>query len=310
MPQTAPILVIGHDGQLAASLRACAKKHALPLIAMGHAALDLTTATEEKISEIFNHLHPWIVINAAAFTQVDKAETEKQKAFHINRDAVALLRDACAQRNLPFIHLSTDYVFNGEKGAPYLETDPVAPLGIYGKSKEAGEQEALKWEKTIILRTSWVYSAYGKNFVKTILQAAATRPLLKVVNDQKGCPTAAPALAEAILSIVEILQKTGWKPEYKGIFHATGQGETTWYGFTEFLLAQRKKYGLSVPELVPVSTQEYPTPAKRPADSRLNGQKLQDVFNISLPAWQESCAPIAFEILQSSTEDSANPGKS
>ncbi|QCE33311.1 dTDP-4-dehydrorhamnose reductase [Acetobacteraceae bacterium] len=302
MPKNTPILIIGHDGQVATSLRHEAEKNALNLVAIGRSSLNLATATQEELSALFEKIQPWAVINAAAFTQVDLAETQHAEAQAINQKGVALLSQECAKRDLPFLHISTDYVFDGSKGSPYFETDPVAPLGIYGKTKEAGEKEALKYKKSIILRTSWVYSAYGKNFVKTILHAAKTRPVLKVVNDQKGNPTSAPALAEILLAILKNIQENGWKAQYHGIFHATGSGETTWYGFTEFLLSEREKHGLSIPELLPVSTAEYPTPAKRPADSRLSCQKLKEVFDLSLPCWKKSCAEIALEILRPELE--------
>ncbi|QCE35151.1 dTDP-4-dehydrorhamnose reductase [Acetobacteraceae bacterium] len=298
MNQNAPILVLGHDGQVATSLRHLATEQKIPLKAVGHAELNLATAAQADISDLLEKINPWAIVNAAAFTQVDNAESQQEEAFAINQKAVAFLTKACQEKDLPFVHISTDYVFDGSKGQPYLETDPVAPLGVYGKSKEAGEQEALKYKKSIILRTSWVYSSFGKNFVKTILNAAVARPLLKVVDDQKGNPTSAPALAQAILSILQKIQKQGWQPAFGGIFHATGRGETTWYGFTQFLLERRKELGLSVPELLPVSTSEYPTPAKRPADSRLSPQKLESVFDLSLPSWQESSKRIAEELLK------------
>jgi dTDP-4-dehydrorhamnose reductase len=189
------------------------------------------------------------------------------------------------------IHVSTDYVFDGEKPDPYTETDPVAPQGVYGASKLAGEQAVMSsGAKAIILRTAWVYAATGKNFVRTMLAAGKTRDKLTVVADQHGCPTVASDLGDAILAITALLGRTGWRPEYHGIFHAAGSGATTWHGLAVATFEEAGRFGARVPEVAPIATADWPTPAKRPANSRLDCTKLHDVFGVRLPNWRASLA--------------------
>ncbi len=240
---------------------------------------------------------PSLVVNAAAWTAVDAAEAAPDAAQRANRDGPASLAALCADAGVPLIHLSTDYVFDGAKGAPYAETDPTSPTGVYGQTKLEGEQAVLAaCPRAIVLRTSWVYSAVGKNFVRTMLGAALKTSTLKVVADQRGCPTAARDVAVAILAIATRLQQ-GWEPACAGVFHMAGQGDTTWHGLAIALFADAARYGRTPPTVVPITTADWPTPARRPADSRLDCDKLARVFGLRLPPWQDSVRLVVDELL-------------
>ena len=189
---------------------------------------------------------------------------------------------------MPLIHISSDYVFDGTKGAPYLETDATLPTGVYGRSKLEGEQAVLgAGGQAVILRTSWVYSPFSKNFVRTMLGAALKMPTLRVVADQYGCPTQAGDLADAALAIASRIT-AGWRPEFGGVFHAAGAGGTTWHAFAVAALTDAARYGRPMPEVQAITTADWPTPAQRPADSRLDCTKLDRVFGVRLPPWQDS----------------------
>ncbi|OYV30316.1 MAG: dTDP-4-dehydrorhamnose reductase [Acidocella sp. 20-61-6] len=210
-----------------------------------------------------------------------------------------LLARLCERAGIPLLHVSTDYVFDGAKGAPYLETDPTSPTGVYGASKRDGEAAILgTGAQAVILRTAWVYSAHGKNFCRTMLNAARRMPALRVVADQRGTPTAAPDLAAAMLAIAARIAQGGWRPEYRGIFHATNGGETTWHGFATAIFAQAEAFGHKPPIVQPIATSDWPTPAKRPADSRLDCERLYTTYGLRLPAWQLSLRPIVNELLR------------
>jgi dTDP-4-dehydrorhamnose reductase len=241
----------------------------------------------ESIEATFRAANPALVVNAAAYTAVDAAESDQEAAYRANRDGPAVLAQLCAGANVPLIHISTDYVFDGTKGAPYTESDPVSPAGVYGASKLAGEQAVLaSGAQVIILRTSWVHYHAGKNFVRTMLAAGKTRDRLTVVADQKGCPTAAADLADAILAVAARVQ-CGWQDGYSGVFHAAGGGETTWFGLACAVFEEAARHGWKVPEVMPIATADWPTPAKRPADSRLDCGRLERVFGVRLPHWRE-----------------------
>jgi dTDP-4-dehydrorhamnose reductase len=215
------------------------------------------------------------VINAAAYTAVDRAESEQDLAFAINRDGARILAEACATIGLPFIHVSTDYVFDGTKRSPYVETDPVAPVSVYGQSKEAGERAVFEFcPHAMVFRTSWVFGIEGANFVKTMLRLGRERPLLRVVNDQFGCPTFADDLAHALISAA-----ARYEP---GLYHLAGTGHTTWYGFAREIFA-----GHTTPDVEPITTADYPTPAKRPANSVLDCTKARTVLGVELPHWTD-----------------------
>jgi dTDP-4-dehydrorhamnose reductase len=279
---TGTILVTGGTGQLASALATapCVRRIGRP---------DFDFDRPETIEAALRAVTPRMVVNAAAYTAVDAAEKDIDAAYRANRDGPAILARLCAEADIPLIHISTDYVFNGLKPDPYVEIDPVDPQGVYGASKLAGEEAVLLFGgNAIILRTAWVYAATGKNFVRTMLNLGKTRDRLSVVADQYGCPTAAADLSDAILAIVSRLDATGWQPAYHGIFHAAGTGATTWHGLAVATFEEAGRHGAKVPEVVPIATAAYPTPAKRPANSRLDCTRLHDVFDIRLPHWRDS----------------------
>ena len=225
------LLVVGRTGQLARALVAVASERNLPLVAAGRPELDLSDAG--SIDRIVNACRPRAIVNAAAYTFVDKAESEIDLAFKINRDGAGHLARAAERLRIPFIHVSTDYVFDGNKLTPYQEDDRPSPLGIYGRSKRDGEIAVLtSYPAAVVLRTSWVYSPYGHNFVKTMLRLAETRDHIRVVDDQYGAPTSARDLAQAIIEIVEQVEGRPDK-NLGGIYHLTAAGKTTWYGFAD-----------------------------------------------------------------------------
>jgi dTDP-4-dehydrorhamnose reductase len=279
---TGPILVTGGTGQLASALATAPGVHRV-----GRPDFDFDRP--ETIEATFRATGPSLVVNAAAYTAVDAAETNAAAAYRANRDGPATLARLCAEAGIPLIHISTDYVFDGTKPQPYVETDPVAPQGVYGASKLAGEQAVIaSGADAIVLRTAWVYAAAGKNFVRTMLTLGKTRPRLTVVADQHGCPTTATDLADAVMGVIARVDATGWRPEYRGIFHAAGSGETTWFGLATATFEEAARRGGAVPEVAPVTTADYPTPAKRPANSRLDCARLDAVFGVRLPPWRAS----------------------
>src|SRR5271165_5360673 len=239
------VLVTGGGGQVALALEAAASEAAAgdpPVRRIGRPEFDFDRP--ETIAASVAAHRPALVVNAAAYTAVDQAETDRDAARRANTDGPRLLAEICARARVPLIHISTDYVFDGAKGAPYVETDATAPTGVYGASKLAGEQEVLAvWARTVVLRTSWVYAPTGKNFVRTVLRVGAERDRLRVVADQKGCPTTAVDLADAILAIAARL-RGGWQDSYAGVFHAAGDGETTWHGLAVATFAEAAKFGV------------------------------------------------------------------
>ena len=284
------ILVTGGHGQLASALG-----HADGVAVVGRPEFDFDRP--ETIDAAFAAAAPTAVINAAAWTAVDAAETDPDGAARANRDGPARLARLCADAGIPLVHVSTDYVFDGDKGAPYVETDPTNPTGVYGATKLAGEAALLAaCPKAIVVRTAWVYSATGKNFVRTMLTLGKTRDHLRVVADQRGCPTAAADLADVVLGIARAAERA-WRDEYAGIFHSCGAGETTWHGFAEAIFAEAARHGATRPTVEPITTADFPTPAKRPADSRLECGKLERVFGLRQPAWQSSLARVIDTLL-------------
>jgi dTDP-4-dehydrorhamnose reductase len=284
---TPPILVTGGQGQLASALR---RVGGSDIAVVGRPCFDFDRP--ETLASIFDAGRPELVVNAAAWTAVDLAETEAEAAWRANCHGPARLAALCAFAGVKLIHISTDYVFDGLKGAPYLEDDAPSPTGVYGASKLAGEQAVLAaLPRATILRTAWVYSAIGKNFARTILAAAARGTPLRVVADQIGCPTAAADLAEAVLAVARVL-RCGTDPACSGIFHAVAGGFTSWHGFARALLDQAAALGHPSPELLPIATAGWPTPATRPPDSRLDCGKLARVFDHRLPPWQDSVAAV------------------
>ncbi len=275
------ILVTGGAGQLASALAAASASVRL----VGRPVFDFDAP--HTIARVFHDAKPALVVNAAAYTGVDAAETDVDAAYRANRDGPAQLAALCAAAGVPLIHVSTDYVFDGTKGAPYTEADPVSPSGVYGASKLAGEQAVLaSGAKAIILRTSWVHAHTGKNFVRTMLAVGKTRDRLTVVADQRGCPTSAADLADAILAIAARVMN-GWEDRFGGVFHAAGTGDTTWHGLALAVFEDAAAQGLSIPRVDPIATADWPTPARRPAYSRLDCTRLAETFGVRLPHWRD-----------------------
>ena len=275
---THSILVTGAGGQVAHELAIAESEH--QLVALSKKQLDITDP--KQINDAFDEYHPDVVINAAAYTQVDRAEEESEIAYAINRDAVSNLAQACNRLDIPLLHISTDYVFDGNKSGAYNEDDETAPTGVYGASKAAGEaalQSIL--EHHIILRTSWVFSATGNNFVKTMLRLGGERDELNVVNDQHGCPTSAQSIAEALLRITARYLH-GDAIEW-GTYHYCGQPETTWHGFARQIFQQAR--GFESLKLNEIPTSEYPTPAARPLNTVLDCSKFRAQFKMAQPDW-------------------------
>jgi dTDP-4-dehydrorhamnose reductase len=283
---TAPILVTGGSGQLATALAEAALAHGLAVHRVGRPVLDFDRPG--SATGLFAGGAPSLVVNAAAYTAVDAAEDDEDAAFRANRDGPAELARLCETAGIPLIHVSTDYVFDGLKGAPYVETDATSPQGVYGASKLAGEGAVLAaCSRAIVLRTSCVYSPVGRNFVRTMLAAGQRNDRLRVVADQTGCPTSAPDLALGILGVAWRLRAGGWQDRYAGIYHAAGTGGATWHDLAIATFAAAARHGLAVPAVAPIATAEWPTRATRPPDSRLDCGRLEAVFGVRLPAWQE-----------------------
>jgi dTDP-4-dehydrorhamnose reductase len=282
MTQDHPVLVTGGTGQLASALA-----HAQGILRVGRPVFDFDRP--DTIEATFRGTAPRLVVNAAAYTAVDAAESDADAAYRANAAGPAILGRLCAEADIPLVHVSTDYVFDGTKPTPYVETDRVSPQGVYGASKLAGEEAVrLSRAKSVMLRTAWVYAATGKNFVRTMLAVGKLRDRLTVVADQHGCPTAAADLAEAVLAIIARIDQTGWDPSYEGIFHAAGTGATTWHGLAVATFEEAARHEAKVPVVEPIVTADWPTPAKRPANSRLDCTRLHNVFGVRLPHWRES----------------------
>lgn len=283
------VFVAGSSGQVAQSLREAVEGSEIELVTAGRPDFDLSNP--DSMRKAIKAFEPTAIVNAAAYTAVDAAEENEANAFAINETGAAALAGIAAELDVPFIHISTDYVFNGKKTSPYTENDAVAPTGAYGRSKLAGELSVmLQNPNSLILRTAWVYSPFGKNFLKTMLKLAENRDELGVVADQKGNPTYAPDIADAILHILEGIEDDGWHDGYAGVYHLSGTGDTDWHGFASEIFNQGAKFGHKSPTVNAITTEEFPTPAKRPANSCLDCTKVQQVFSIEMPAWQESTA--------------------
>ncbi|MBR0651216.1 dTDP-4-dehydrorhamnose reductase [Roseomonas terrae] len=277
------ILVTGRGGQLATGLETALPAQGFDAILVGQPEFEFDDPA--TVAAAFTAAEPDAVVNCAAWTAVDAAEDNEPAAFHANALGPALVAAHCAALGIPLIQVSTDYVFDGRKGAPYLETDTPNPLSAYGRTKLAGEWAALAAHRqTLVLRTAWVFAPNGNNFMRTMLRLGAERPELRIIADQHGSPTAAPDLADAIASILAQIRQEGWQERHAGVFHATGSGFTTWHGFAEAIFAEA---GVQRPTLHPITTSEYPTKAVRPTDGRLDGTRLEKTFGLRLPSWQD-----------------------
>lgn len=280
------ILITGSQGQLGSEFHKIS--FAFPqyqFIFSDRKSLDITD--EQAVNDFFSKNKITVCVNCAAYTAVDKAEQEKELAEKVNTTAVGYLAKACKEHDVQFIHISTDYVFNGKATRPYLSTDQTNPVNFYGSTKLAGEQMAIALnDKTIIIRTAWVYSSFGNNFVKTMMRLMKDRESIGVVNDQLGSPTYAGDLAEAIMHIIN---QDHFIP---GVYHYTNEGITTWYNFAkEIAMLIKTKCVVN-----PISTEQFPTPAARPAYSVLDTEKIQSIFNLQIPNWQDSLQKCLAEI--------------
>jgi dTDP-4-dehydrorhamnose reductase len=277
------ILVTGANGQLGRELRSLAPGFTgFEFIFTSHE--ELAIERFKDVDEFFDKHQPDFCINCAAYTAVDAAEEHAQDAFRINADAVSILADLCDEHETKFLHISTDYVFDGSEATPYTEESPTAPVNVYGASKLAGENLAAEMlPETIVIRTSWVYSSYGKNFVKTMLRLMREKTSIKVVSDQIGSPTYAEDLASMIMKIIieTMKNKEAWVP---GIYHFSNEGIISWFEFAQEI----KKLSASNCEIIPIPTSEYPTPAKRPLFSVLNKARIQKQFGVTLQNWKDS----------------------
>ena len=285
------LLVAGAHGQLGSELVRLAGQHVL--LAVGYQDLDITDA--EAVNRIVSDFKPDTIINAAAYTAVDRAESERDQAFAVNCDGAKYLALAAELATIPFIHVSTDYVYDGSKTEAYVEADGIDPLGVYGSSKLAGEKAVQQHcSRSIILRTSWVFSAHGNNFVKTMLRLAETRKTLGVVADQHGCPTSAAELARAIYAMLELsLDERHW-----GVYHFCQPEPTTWFAFADavFKEARAKGMALQVSEVKAIATSDYPTAAKRPANSVMDCVKFAQTFAFTIRPWSESLSDVIKEL--------------
>lgn len=279
------IIVTGREGQVVSCLLDEAKERPdLDVVAIGRPALDL--AQPGEVGTIIADLAPDLVVSAAAYTAVDQAEVEPDLAFKVNADGAGAVSAAAARLGVPVIHLSTDYVYSGDLDRAYKETDATGPTGVYGASKLAGEAAvAAANPRHLILRTAWVYSAFGKNFLKTMLRLAETHDELAVVSDQRGNPTSAHDIADGILYIAGRLATgfDGW-----GVYHLAGTGDTDWAGFARHILDISKEHGGPYARVRDIATADYPTKARRPANSRLDTEKLETAFGWSCRPWQEA----------------------
>ncbi len=309
------IAVTGRDGQVATALAEIGAAEGVTIVPVGRPDLDL--ANPDSILPALRAAAPDMIVNAAAYTAVDKAESEPDLAEAVNATGAGAVAKAAAELGVPILHLSTDYVFDGSADRPYREEDATGPLGVYGRTKLLGEQAvAAANPRRVILRTAWVYAPFGANFVRTMLRLAATRDEVGVVADQHGCPTSALDIAHTLLSIARRVQtpqlgdadalaiagaamsgaalavpmtaEAGEDPELYGTFHMTGQGEAVWADVAEAIFARSAELGGPTARVKRITTADYPTPAKRPANSRLNGEKLARVYGILLPQWRES----------------------
>ncbi|UXS03428.1 dTDP-4-dehydrorhamnose reductase [Agrobacterium tumefaciens] len=293
------LAVTGKNGQVVSALLARANID-LQIIALGRPELDLLHP--ETVLRALHDAKPDAVVSAAAYTAVDKAESEPDAAYAINRYGAKAVAEAAKSLGLPVIHLSTDYVFDGAKDGAYQENDPTGPTSVYGRSKLDGETAINESNANhAILRTAWVYSQYGNNFVKTMLRLAETKDEINVVADQFGCPTSANDIAQAIIVIAKRLVEDP-SPDLRGVFHLSGSGETTWAGFAKQIFAFSMAEGGKPMTVNAIKTAQYPTPAKRPANSRLDCSKLEKTYGIKLPDWQSSTRAVVTAIAQSRKE--------
>jgi dTDP-4-dehydrorhamnose reductase len=291
------ILLTGKNGQVGFEL--AKKLGALgEVIATDREELDLTNP--DAIRKFIDQTKPDIIINPAAYTAVDKAESEPDLAYQINVKAPEVLAEKASELNIPLVHFSTDYVFDGLKKEAYVETDPTSPQSVYGKTKHDGEEKIRKHAKHIILRTSWVFGSHGNNFLKTILRLILDKESLNIVGDQRGSPASASMLSDVTFKIVDTIFKNEDFSGY-GTYHVTSDGETNWQQYASLIASELKKLNAKIKcgpdQIHPILTSEYPAAAKRPANSRLNTDKIKKTFVLELPHWESEVKKVLREVI-------------
>jgi dTDP-4-dehydrorhamnose reductase len=291
------VLVTGVNGQVARALGERAASAGHEVQTLGRPQLDLSGEADRIVSAI-ESAAPEAIVSAAAYTAVDQAEQEPELAFAVNATGAGAVARAAARLNVPLVHLSTDYVFDGEKAAPYAETDQTNPMGVYGASKLAGERNVLSEQpNSAILRTAWVYSPFGRNFVKTMLRLSEERDEVAVVADQIGNPTSALDIASGLFAVISNLVASD-DPARRGIFHMTASGEASWAEFAAAVFRASQPLGGPAANVRRIATADYPTPAKRPANSRLDTSRVAAVHNVRLPDWQSSLETVVRRLIR------------
>jgi len=290
------MLVTGRNGQIVRSLIERSPQR-FEVVALGRPQLDLVGPADAIVTGI-TAAQPDVIVSSAAYTQVDKAESEPDVAFAVNEHGAGAVAKAAHSLSVPLIHISTDYVFDGSKMSPYCEDDSTHPTGIYGASKLAGERAVLAAHaNSALLRTAWVYSPFGSNFVKTMLRLAESRDEISVVADQRGNPTSALDIADAIFTVAANLI-AGDRANQRGVFHMTGSGDASWSEFAQAVFAASAEEGGTSARVNPITAAEYPTPARRPTNSRLDCEKLALAHGVRLPPWQASMKEVVERLLQ------------
>lgn len=298
-----PILVFGARGQVGREFVTLATARRAPVVALSRADADITNETTVRMALDIHR--PSAVVNAAGYTAVSNAEREPEAAHLGNVVGPTVLATVCADQSVPLIHISTDYVFDGTKKAAYVEGDRVNPLGVYGRTKAEGEAKVREIAKRhVILRTSWVYGIYGRNFMKTVLRLAAERDELRMVSDQYGCPTATIDIAEALLVVARKLPE---KVSNAGTFHFAGNGSTSWFGFAEEIVKRQSVFTGRTPKVLPIKAAEYPASVKRPPNSELDSQKFFNVYGFRSRPWQERVAEIVAVLSKTKTVEAPAP---
>ncbi|HJQ57117.1 MAG TPA: dTDP-4-dehydrorhamnose reductase [Vineibacter sp.] len=291
------LLVFGAGGQLGREIADTVRRQGVVATLLSHAEADI--ADRAAVAAAMARAAPSVVVNAAAYTKVDQAEIEPSQAEQGNREGPAALADACARAGVPLIHISTDYVFDGSKPAPYVEADPVAPLGVYGVSKEAGEREVrARLDRHVILRTAWVYGVYGHNFLKTMLNLARQKDSWGVVADQRGNPTATADLAEAVLAAAA--QAAAGTASW-GTYHFAGNGAATWHDFASEIVDAQSRFTGRRPTVNAITTADYPTRARRPANSCLDSSRFAATFGVTARPWRERTREVVGALLSTAT---------
>lgn len=291
------LAVTGREGQVVRSLIERAASSDVVIVPLGRPEFDLTDEVHEIVSAV-KAVEPDAIVSAAAYTQVDRAESDNAAAFAINAEGPRAIAEAAASLGVPLLHLSTDYVFDGASHAPYTETDETNPTGVYGSSKLAGEKAVLgAYGNCAVLRTAWVYSPFGANFVKTMLRLAAERDEVSVVADQHGNPTSALDIADGLIRVASNLIESP-ASDLRGTFHMTGQGSASWADLAEAVFAFSAELGGPSARVRRIGSKDYPTPARRPSNSQLNSAKLEQVHGVRLPDWHASAKEVVRRLVE------------